>query len=87
MFLSAPQNRPANQLKVGEANGIDVLLHSIAGYRNKDPATDEEHEFLENLFDALCCLTMQPANKDRFVLSEGEAVGGSNFCYIPPFSS
>lgn len=52
------QNSKANQKKLGQMNGVDVMLQAVAMYKSKDPKTQDEEEMLENLFDCLCCLVM-----------------------------
>ncbi|XP_031285718.1 beta-catenin-like protein 1 isoform X3 [Pistacia vera] len=65
------QNSTANQKRVGQMNGVDVLLQAVAMYKSKDPKSSDEEEMLENLFDSLCCLLMPLENKERFVKAEG----------------
>ncbi|EXC06273.1 hypothetical protein L484_001165 [Morus notabilis] len=65
------QSSMANQKKVGQMNGVDVLLQAVAMYKSKDPKSSDEAEMLENLFDCLCCLLMPLENKERFVKAEG----------------
>lgn len=65
------QNSTANQKRLGQMNGVDVLLQAVAMYKSKDPKTSDEEEMLENLFDCLCCVLMPFENKERFVKAEG----------------
>ncbi|KAK6256123.1 hypothetical protein SCA6_017428 [Theobroma cacao] len=65
------QNSTANQKRLGQMNGVDVVLQAVAMYKSKDPKTSDEEEMLENLFDCLCCLLMPLENKERFVKAEG----------------
>ncbi|XWS75310.1 hypothetical protein CRYUN_Cryun01aG0075600 [Craigia yunnanensis] len=65
------QNNTANQKRLGQMNGVDVVLQAVAMYKSKDPKTSDEEEMLENLFDCLCCLLMPLENKERFVKAEG----------------
>ena len=37
---------------------MDSLLQQLAYYKRHDPATPEEAELLENLFDVLCALLL-----------------------------
>ena len=60
-----------NQKKLGQMNGVDVVLQAVAMYKSKDPKSSDEEEMLENLFDCLCCLLMPLENKERFVKAEG----------------
>lgn len=65
------QNSPANQKRLGQMNGVDIVLQSVAMYKSRDPKTSDEEEMVENLFDCLCCLLMPMENKDRFLKAEG----------------
>lgn len=65
------QNSAPNQKKLGQMNGVDVLLQAVAMYKSKDPRSQDEEEMLENLFDCLCCLLMPLENKERFLKAEG----------------
>ncbi|XP_057538959.1 uncharacterized protein LOC130817340 [Amaranthus tricolor] len=65
------QNSTANQKRLGQMNGVDVMLQAVAMYKSKDPKSPEEEEMVENLFDCLCCLLMPLENKERFVKAEG----------------
>ncbi|GMH11286.1 hypothetical protein Nepgr_013127 [Nepenthes gracilis] len=65
------QNSSANQKRLGQMNGVDVVLQAVAMYKSKDPKSSDEEEMLENLFDCLCCLLMPLENKERFVKAEG----------------
>ncbi|XP_068640089.1 uncharacterized protein [Aristolochia californica] len=65
------QNSPANQKRVGQMNGVDVILLAVSMYKSRDPRTSDEEEMVENLFDCLCCLLMPLENRERFVNQEG----------------
>ncbi|EFJ07077.1 hypothetical protein SELMODRAFT_448582 [Selaginella moellendorffii] len=65
------QSSAANQLRLGQLNGVDTLLQSVALYKSRDPKSSEEEEMLENLYDCLCSVVMHPDNKDKFVKAEG----------------
>lgn len=65
------QNSTANQKKLGQLNGVDVMLQAVAMYKSRDPKTQDEEEMVENLFDCLCCLLMPLENKEKFVKAEG----------------
>lgn len=41
-------------------------------FSRRDPATAEEEELVENLFDATCSALMLPENRTLFVQAEGE---------------
>ncbi|KAI9262929.1 Catenin-beta-like protein [Helicostylum pulchrum] len=65
------QNDRDIRLKVGELDGIDVLLRALAGYRRKDASSEDESEMVENFFNAMCSLLNEPENKKRFLDAEG----------------
>ncbi|XP_027334129.1 beta-catenin-like protein 1 isoform X1 [Abrus precatorius] len=65
------QSSTVNQKKLGQMNGVDVVLQAVAMYKSKDPKSSDEEEMVENLFDCLCCLLMPLENKERFVKAEG----------------
>ncbi|KAI9476317.1 MAG: Catenin-beta-like protein [Benjaminiella poitrasii] len=59
------------RLKVGELDGVDILLRSLSAYRRKDASSEDESEMVENFFNALCSLLNEVENKNRFLDSEG----------------
>uniref|UniRef100_A0AAY4AU84 Beta-catenin-like protein 1 n=1 Tax=Denticeps clupeoides TaxID=299321 RepID=A0AAY4AU84_9TELE len=65
------QNNDVNRELLGELDGIDVLLQQLSVFKRHNPATPEEQEMMENLFDALCSCLMLGANRDRFLRGEG----------------
>ncbi|XP_057219413.1 beta-catenin-like protein 1 [Triplophysa rosa] len=65
------QNNDKTRELLGEIDGIDVLLQQLSVFKRHNPATAEEQEMMENLFDALCSCLMLPANRDRFLRGEG----------------
>ncbi|PIA64086.1 hypothetical protein AQUCO_00201404v1 [Aquilegia coerulea] len=65
------QNSSANQNRLGQMNGVDVVLQAVALYKSRDPKSEDEEEMVENLFDCLCCLLMPVENKERFMKAEG----------------
>ncbi|RVX06592.1 Beta-catenin-like protein 1 [Vitis vinifera] len=70
-LLGKIKNSAANQRRLGQMNGVDVVLQAVAMYKSRDPKTADEEEMVENLFDCLCCLLMPLENKERFVRAEG----------------
>ncbi|KAL7413013.1 DUF1716-domain-containing protein [Mrakia frigida] len=64
------QSRP-NRLKLGALQGVDTLLKVLSKYRKADPSDQEEQEFMENAFDALCSTLAEPEMKEAFMESEG----------------
>lgn len=65
------QNNDKTRELLGEMDGIDVLLQQLSVFKRHNPATAEEQEMMENLFDALCSCLMLPGNRDRFLRGEG----------------
>lgn len=65
------QNSDANREALAKIEGIGFLLKTLSQYKKKDPATAEESEMMENLFDVLTSLLMYPPNRERFVAEEG----------------
>lgn len=65
------QDTNENRLLLGTLDGIDVLLQQLAVYKRHDPATSEEQEFMENLFNCLCSALMARDNRERFLRGEG----------------
>ncbi|KAI9499627.1 Catenin-beta-like protein [Zychaea mexicana] len=59
------------RLKLGELNGVDVLLRALSGYRKKDPEDEDESEMVENFFNALCSGLNEPEIKEKFLEGEG----------------
>ncbi|KAI7903181.1 Catenin-beta-like protein [Cokeromyces recurvatus] len=59
------------RLKVGELDGVDILLRALSVYRRKDASSEDESEMVENFFNALCSLLNEVENKKRFLESEG----------------
>ncbi|MBN3308571.1 CTBL1 protein, partial [Amia calva] len=65
------QNNDGTRELLGELDGIDVLLQQLSVFKRHNPATAEEQEMMENLFDSLCSCLMLGANRDRFLKGEG----------------
>ncbi|KAF6174653.1 hypothetical protein GIB67_006305 [Kingdonia uniflora] len=65
------QNSNGNQKRLGQMNGVDVVLQAVALYKSRDPRSTDEEEMVENLFNCLCCLLMPMENKERFMKAEG----------------
>lgn len=60
-----------NRLQLGDCEGIDTLLQQLAVYKRHDPASTEEQEFMENLFNCLCSALMTKENREKFLKGEG----------------
>ncbi|KAI7879344.1 DUF1716-domain-containing protein [Lichtheimia hyalospora FSU 10163] len=59
------------RLKLGELEGIDILLRALSSYRKKDPEDDDEIEMVENFFNALCSMLNESESKQQFLDGEG----------------
>ena len=46
-------------------------MQAIAPYKNRPATSDDETEYVENLFNALCSTLMTPKNRQLFVEAEG----------------
>lgn len=61
-----------NNLGEGTSGGLITILKAIHKYRRKDPETEEETEYVENLFGALCStLHNSPKNQIKFAQADG----------------
>ncbi len=65
------QGNTENQQFLGERDGIDILLQSLAYYKRRDPGSVDEIEMMENLFGSLCSALMYTPNLERFLKGEG----------------
>ncbi|KIJ56815.1 hypothetical protein M422DRAFT_218491 [Sphaerobolus stellatus SS14] len=65
------QDNRQNRLKLGEKNGVEILLKVISQFRKRDPVDADETEFMENCFDALCSALIEPEIKKPFLKEEG----------------
>jgi beta-catenin-like protein 1 len=65
------QNTNENRILLGNIDGIDVLLQQLAVYKRHDPTTDEEKEYMENLFNCLCSSLLCTENRSNFLKGEG----------------
>ena len=57
--------------RMGEMDGIDVILQQLASFKRHDPSGLEEIEFMENMFNCLCSSLLYPGNRDKFLNGEG----------------
>ncbi|XP_016978920.1 LOW QUALITY PROTEIN: beta-catenin-like protein 1 [Drosophila rhopaloa] len=65
------QTENDNRLMLGSLDGVDVLLQQLAVYKRHDPGSNEEQEYMQNLFNCLCSALMARENRDRFLSGEG----------------
>jgi beta-catenin-like protein 1 len=71
LSILTQSSRP-NRNHVAEANGVEILLTSLAPYRRDDPEKDsDEEEYMENLFNCLTSVAEEPAGKTKFLEAEG----------------
>ncbi|CAH7667033.1 Catenin-beta-like protein [Phakopsora pachyrhizi] len=53
-------------------DGIDIILEVLSIYRKRDPKDSDEIEFMENVFDCLCSVLLEPnEHKQKFLEGEG----------------
>lgn len=60
-----------NRLLLGSLDGIDVILQQLAVYKRHDPASTEEQEYMENMFNCMCSALMTKENRENFLRGEG----------------
>lgn len=65
------QDTNENRILLGNLDGIDVLLQQLAAFKRYDPTTNEEQEYMENLFNCMCSSLMLKDNRDKFLKGEG----------------
>jgi len=65
------QNHEENRQLLGDSNGVDSLLQALATYKGHNPNSQEEIEYMENLFNCLCSSLLYGSNKDLFLKGEG----------------
>jgi beta-catenin-like protein 1 len=65
------QSTNENRILLGELDGIDLLLQQLAIYKKHDPSSDEEKEYMENLFNCLCSSLLAKENRTNFLKGEG----------------
>jgi beta-catenin-like protein 1 len=65
------QDCQPNRERFASGMGVEVLLKTLSAYRKRDPIDDDETEFMENLFDALCSALSEAAVKTLFLQEEG----------------
>jgi len=64
---------------------LEKLVVTLSEYRKTDPSSTEEEEFVENLFDSMCCCLLQEPNRKHFLQSQGIEmmlimIKGKRFC-------
>ncbi|KAG8684726.1 hypothetical protein FRC09_015183, partial [Ceratobasidium sp. 395] len=65
------QSSRSNRLVLSKADGVDIMLRVLSVFRRRDPASADETEFMENMFDALCSSLAEPEVKELFQQAEG----------------
>jgi hypothetical protein len=60
------------------------MWQAIAPYKNRNPGSIDEEEYLENLFNSLCACLMSVETRDLFNKAEG-ALPTSNPLPPPPY--
>ncbi len=69
-FTSDLDKEPKKK-KASPVEGIECLLQCVASYRKKDPSSDEECEYLENMFDSLAASLLNEKNVEIFLEGQG----------------
>lgn len=65
------QTSSLNRKALIDEGGMDVLLEVLSVYRKRDPKDADEIEFMENVFDTLCSVLLEPEHKLKFLEGEG----------------
>lgn len=65
------QDNVENRASLGNVEGIDILLQQLATFKRHDPSSNEEGEYMENLFNCLCSALLHGPNRDKFLKGEG----------------
>jgi len=65
------QDSVDNRAKLGDLEGIDILLQQLAFYKRHDPGSNEEAEYMENIFNCLCSSLLHGPNREKFLKGEG----------------
>lgn len=65
------QNTVSTKKTQTKVDGIEYLLQCVAKYRKKDPTSEEECEYLENIFDALAASLLHEKNVEAFLERQG----------------
>ena len=71
LYPSIKKIKGARRLGELSGDGVDELLQAAAYYRKRQPASAEEAELVENLFDALASALTTRENQGRFRHSQG----------------
>ena len=50
---------------------MSVFRVTFQVYKKHDPATSDEVECMENVFNSMCSALMLPANREKFLKGEG----------------
>ncbi|KAH9399450.1 Beta-catenin-like protein 1 [Tyrophagus putrescentiae] len=67
------QNDKENRLILGSLNGIDILLRVASYYKKHDPASEDEEEFMANVFNCICS-AVQSCDMNRELFYKGEGL-------------
>ncbi|KAJ6219846.1 hypothetical protein RDWZM_005658 [Blomia tropicalis] len=67
------QNSEENRIILGTLKGIDILLHVAAYYKRHDANSEDEEEYMANLFNCICS-SLQSCEKNRELFYNGEGL-------------
>jgi len=70
-FSSVLDEDEGKKTSLEKVDGMECLLQCIATYRKKDPSSEEECEYLENIFDSLSASLLNEKNVDSFLERQG----------------
>lgn len=70
-FSSVLDEDESKKKPLENVDGMECLLQCIAVYRKKDPSSEEECEYLENIFDSLSASLLKERNVDGFLERQG----------------
>ncbi|PIC55227.1 hypothetical protein B9Z55_000586 [Caenorhabditis nigoni] len=65
MILQSSDNAKAKLTK--KVDAVDILLRTIAVFEKNDPASVDEKEYMEILFNSLCAPLMHLPNRKKFL--------------------
>lgn len=64
-------DKKKTKVKDAKVDLLEDLLQAIAPFRKRDPTSEEEEEFVENLVNSLCSVLLLPSAQNHFRRLEG----------------
>lgn len=65
------QNSKQGQKTLLKGRRFETILTVLAAFRKRDPATVEEEEVVENLFNCICCCLLESRGQEKFLQLDG----------------